>query len=280
MKQRKILKLLSIPVGIIALLLVGAEFANQLVVNVVVNGVRHPLYGVLVLFAVIAVVGAFPLGAYLWVRSLPSQAGDKLLDPYFRWLNEGPSRAERQQAAGTAPESPVSRLRPWYAVVAAGLAVAAAAGAAYATSPRSHPVPAADVAGHYGACSPAPCVTEHGVTLYVTSVSPRYHPTDLTAGERGFSDGGQAPAGYRFVRILVRFAVPAGTAMPDARRSIVLLDGKAQLRPTALAFDPACRAVVASTVAEQVVPLCYLAALRTAAPLRLGFLPWKVSIRV
>lgn len=267
MQRRKVWFLLSIPAFILLVLLVVAETANQLIVNVLISGVRHPLWGVYELVVTFAAVGALPFFAFLWLRHLPRRDGDRFFDPFQRWLREGvEEEARRREEMAMRPASS-SHVMRWALVVVAVLG-AAGAGLAVATA---HPRAAAvrpnvghAVLARVGHCAPAPCAQLPVGTLLVTRFSNKYMPTDLSRGAKSFSDDGTPPFGYRWVRIAVVLRPTAHASVPPLRAVLRLADGRGLRKPNALGFDPACRTVSASVAESSGVPLCFQA--RGAAP--------------
>lgn len=277
MQRRRVWILISIPAGILAVLLVVAEIANQLIVNVLVSGVRHPLWGVYELALTLAAVGALPLAGFLWLRHLPRESGDGFFDPFSRWLREGADQEAARRAARWTKESRRGRAGR-FAVLGAGASalvaaiVLAAIGAPGSTHPRQTvPLPRG---ARVGACAPAPCAALGVGTLVVTALTNHYTPSHLSSGARGFSDDGAAPFGDRYVRVLVRFTPRRGTSAPRLRRVLRLDDGSALRRPTALSFDRACRTATGADASKGVIPLCFLAHGTRHSPL---VLVWKAA---
>ncbi len=262
MQRRKVWILVSIPAFILAVLLVVAEVANQLIVNVLVSGVRHPLWGVYELALTLMAVGAMPFFALLWLRHLPRQPGDGFFDPFYRWLREGAAEEARRREARWSKESARGRAGR-FAVLAVGiLALLAALVLTRLPNPRSTPRPrghTSAAASRIGSCAPAPCAVLATGTLLVTAIANHYVPTDLPKSARGFSDDGAAPFGERYVRVEVRFLARRNEPAPALRRVLRLDDGTALRRPTALSFDPGCRALPPAPARRRGIPLCFVA---------------------
>jgi len=291
-KRRKIAVLLAIPSAIVALLLVAAELANQLAVSAVVDGTRHPLFGVVELVAVAAVLATVPVAAWQWIRRLPREAADTgMLDPFYRWLNA--SAPEPDRYAG-APDD-ARRERRWPVAIAAVAGVALVGSLiVYALVGTGGGNPGR-TATSVGGCAPAPCAREGGSTLRVLSVQGDYYPSDVTI------EGRRAPPGHRYVRlepsgetVLVRLGVsqdpPPGfryvrivvaLSRSSSRTSrFELVDGGALRRPDALRYDPACRASTPELGQTVRRALCFIAARVARAPLSLEWLPSHATLRL
>ncbi len=264
MQRRKVWFLLSIPAFILAVLLVVAEIANQLIVNVLVSGVHHPLFGIYELALTLMAVGALPFAAFLWLRHLPRRDADRFFDPFFRWLREGAAEEAERRELKRQKGARGGGLGAW--LLAGGGVVALIGAVVIAAS--EHTTPATPLHAPYGRlsraarrigrCAPAPCAALAGGTLLVTSVSSRYVPHDLSAHARAFTDGGEAPNGFRWVKIDVLFK-SSGAGAPNLRAVLRLDDGTALRPANALLYDPACRTVPAAQRARLGVPLCFIA---------------------
>ncbi len=299
LKRRRITGLVLSGLTVIGLALWFAEAEEVAVARSVVWMVGHPLVAVPIFFAGVGVALAIVVGALALMRRMfPPLPGDQnLFTPFFRWLNAVPPGAPAESssvssypavpdqlpdwvirsaqlqsppggqppaAEGEPPpasEPPPRARRMAVGMMVASVAVAALSGGVYLLAGHGPSMPSGAKA--IGACSPAPCASLAGSALYVLSVDNNYSPNDLTPTERGFLDGAQPPAGFRYVRVTVRLDPPAGVRAPNPAKSVKLFDGAAERTPTALlAVDPACH--ISSPPAPPGVPrgpvsMCFIA---------------------
>lgn len=274
LKRQRITRLVVAGLALIALALWFAEAEEVAVARSVVWLVGHPFVAVPIFFGGVGLVLAAVAGFFAAMRRLfPPLPGDQnVFVPFFRWLNGMPertadapegtlppavpdripewvirsSRAPSAAGSGEAGLPPATGRRVALGLMAASVVGAALSGGVYVLAGHRSRVPSGAKA--IGACSPAPCASVAGSSLYVSSVDNHYVAKDLTSAQRGFLDGAQPPAGFRFVRVSVRVAPAPGATATDPRKSLELFDGVAARPPTALlAVDPACHVAAPPT---------------------------------
>lgn len=311
LRRQRITRLVVAGLALIALALWFAEAEEVAVARSVVWMVTHPLVAIPIFFAGLGLALAAIAGFLVAMRQLfPLLPGDRnVFVPFFRWINGGPERdggaleqirsplvpdqipewvirasaasVASQAARGEGGRPPATGRRIAFGLAAASVIAAVLSGGAYLLVGHGRPVPSG--ARAIGNCSPAPCASVGGSSLYVSSVDDHYVATDLTPAQRGFLDGAQPPAGFRFVRVSVRIAPAPGATAPDPAKALELFDGVVARGPTKLlAVDPACHVTAPPTLpGAQRGPfsMCFVARdLPHRQTLSLRWLPTGVSI--
>lgn len=263
------------PASAIAVGLWFAEAETLLVGRLSVWAGRHVLVAAAIFLAGAGALVAlgFRLRRAL-MRRMSSTAPRSFFDALGAWVVEPPDEASLARAVArreSLRSNGGSKVTPVIGIATA-VVVAVVSSGVYVVASQ----PARTSRSSGGTCGAVACARAGGERLVVRSLQDPYRPSDLSPVLRAAEDGGIAPFGFRYIRVVVSLS---GTSYSPAalKRQFVLLEGSTSYAPGAIGYDPACRAAAAKGAS---VPLCFQVKGAKARTISLDWLPARKTLRL